>query len=103
MIESRNPSPRIIHVSWGKLEVEGKTEPYKDAKLFPGGSREWNWRVTPVRADLQSQTTPRRLVALPLRGRFWVGCVICLAGNLEEYRAVTLLCQSYGGRVGSKI
>jgi len=24
--------------------VEGRTEPYKDAKLFPGGSREWNWR-----------------------------------------------------------
>jgi len=46
MIESRNPSPRILHVSWGKLEVEGKAEPYKDAKLFPGGSREWNWRET---------------------------------------------------------
>ena len=35
-----------MHVSWGRLEVEGKTEPYKDAKLFPGGSREWNWRET---------------------------------------------------------
>jgi hypothetical protein len=46
MIESRNPSPRILHVSWGKLQVEGKTEPYKDAKVFPGGSREWNWRDT---------------------------------------------------------
>jgi hypothetical protein len=45
-VESRNPSPRIKHVSWGKLEVEGKAEPYKDAKLFPGGSREWNWRET---------------------------------------------------------
>ena len=21
-------------------------KPYKDAKLFPGGSREWNWRET---------------------------------------------------------
>src|SRR5439155_21676372 len=39
-------SPRIKHVSWGRLEVEGETEPYKDAKLFPGGSREWNWRET---------------------------------------------------------
>jgi len=46
MIESRNPSPRILHVSWGKLEVEERAEPYKDAKLFPGGSREWNWRDT---------------------------------------------------------
>ena len=41
-----NRSPRINHVSWGRLEVEGKAEPYKDAKLFPGGSQEWNWRDT---------------------------------------------------------
>ena len=26
--------------------MEGRAEPYKDAKLFPGGSREWNWRET---------------------------------------------------------
>src|SRR5439155_986873 len=45
-MESRNYSPRIKDVSWGRLEVEGKAEPYKDAKLFPGGSREWNWRET---------------------------------------------------------
>src|SRR5947208_16745821 len=46
MTETRNRSPRIKHVSWGQLEVEGRAEPYKDAKLFPGGSREWNWRDT---------------------------------------------------------
>jgi hypothetical protein len=46
MTESRNRSPRIKHVSWGQLQVEGEAEPYKDAKLFPGGSREWNWRET---------------------------------------------------------
>ena len=45
-MESSNRSPRIKHVSWGRLEVEGRAEPYKDAKLFPGGSREWNWRET---------------------------------------------------------
>jgi len=45
-MEGRNPSPRIKDVSWGRLEIEGKAEPYKDAKLFPGGSREWNWRET---------------------------------------------------------
>jgi len=39
-------SPRIKHVTWGRLEVEGLAEPYKDAKLFPGGSKEWNWRET---------------------------------------------------------
>ena len=46
MMERTNRSPRITNVSWGRLEVEGKAEPYKDAKLFPGGSREWNWRDT---------------------------------------------------------
>src|SRR2546426_10551617 len=43
-MKNQHRSPRIKHVSWGRLEVEGKAEPYKDAKLFPGGSREWNWR-----------------------------------------------------------
>jgi hypothetical protein len=46
VVNSRNSSPRIKHVSWDRLEVEGKAEPYKDAKLFPGGSRDWNWRET---------------------------------------------------------
>ena len=46
IMETTNRSPRINHVSWGRLEVEGEAEPYKDAKLFPGGSREWNWRET---------------------------------------------------------
>ena len=49
MMQSSNRSPRITDVSWGKLEVEGKAEPYKDAKLFPGGSCEWNWRETGTR------------------------------------------------------
>lgn len=38
-------SPRIAAVSWGRLEVEGG-RCFKDAKLFPGGSREWDWRET---------------------------------------------------------
>jgi hypothetical protein len=46
VIETSDRSPRITHVSWGRLEVEGEAELYKDAKLFPGGSREWNWRET---------------------------------------------------------
>ena len=37
--------PRITHVSWGRMEVDGDKN-YKDAKLFPGGSREWDWRET---------------------------------------------------------
>jgi hypothetical protein len=46
MMQSSNRSPRIKDASWGRLEVEDKAEPYKDAKLFPGGSCEWNWRET---------------------------------------------------------
>jgi hypothetical protein len=45
-VKNQLNSPRIKDVSWGRLEIEGKDEPYKDAKLFPGGSREWNWRET---------------------------------------------------------
>jgi len=39
-------SPRVTHLSWGHLEVEGRDEPYKDAKLWPGGSRAWDWGET---------------------------------------------------------
>ena len=42
------PSPRIQHVSWGRLEVAGHGS-FKDAKLFPGGAREWDWRETGTR------------------------------------------------------
>jgi hypothetical protein len=35
-------SPRIIGESWGNLEVEGQGT-FKDAKLWPGGARDWNW------------------------------------------------------------
>jgi hypothetical protein len=41
-------SPRILHLSWGRLEVEGLGA-FKDAKLYPGGVREWNWRDTGTR------------------------------------------------------
>jgi hypothetical protein len=46
IVKNEHRSPRIKHVSWGRLEVEGRAGFYKDAKLFPGGSREWNWRET---------------------------------------------------------
>lgn len=43
-MERDAPSPRITHMSWGRLEVGGKS--FKDAKLYPGGAREWDWRET---------------------------------------------------------
>ena len=38
-------SPRITHISWGYIEVEGLGSG-KDFKLYPGGGREWDWRET---------------------------------------------------------
>lgn len=41
-------SPRISRISWGRLEVEGQGA-FKDAKLYPGGAREWDWHETGTR------------------------------------------------------
>jgi hypothetical protein len=45
MREAASSSPRVEHVSWGRLDVAGHGS-FKDAKLFPGGAREWDWRET---------------------------------------------------------
>ena len=45
-MQEQTRSPRIKGFSWGHLEVEGSERPYKDAKLFPGGSRAWDWNET---------------------------------------------------------
>ncbi|MDQ7063548.1 MAG: Mth938-like domain-containing protein [candidate division KSB1 bacterium] len=47
--ESPAPSPRIVKLSWGRLEVDGTEHAFKDAKVFPGGAREWDWRETGTR------------------------------------------------------
>ncbi len=44
-MEEALKSPRITGLSWGRLEVDG-VKSYKDAKLFSGGSREWDWTET---------------------------------------------------------
>ncbi len=46
MTEQEARSPKITHLSWGRLEVEGEDGPFKDAKLFPRGAREWDWNET---------------------------------------------------------
>lgn len=42
-------SPRVTNCKWGGLEVEGNS--LKDAKLFPGGVREWDWNETGTRHE----------------------------------------------------
>jgi hypothetical protein len=44
-MEKRFPSPRITHLSWGHMEVADR-QSFKDAKLYPGGAREWDWKET---------------------------------------------------------
>ena len=42
-------SPLIKKHEWGKLWLEGHNQPLKDAKLYPGGAREWDWNETGTR------------------------------------------------------
>ncbi|CAO2613766.1 Mth938 domain-containing protein [Lemmus lemmus] len=39
-------SPKIASLSWGQMKVQGSTSTYKDCKVWPGGSRAWDWRET---------------------------------------------------------
>ena len=41
-------SPRIAHVSWGRMKVDG-IGTGKDFKLYPGGGRPWDWNETGTR------------------------------------------------------
>ena len=41
-------SPRILAVSWGRMQVDG-IGAGKDFKLYPGGGREWDWNETGTR------------------------------------------------------
>ena len=43
-------SPRIDRLSWGRVDVEGYP-PFRDAKVFPGGAREWDWSETGTRHE----------------------------------------------------
>ena len=44
-MSTRPRSPRVTHISWGRMEVEGLSAA-KDFKLYPGGGREWDWTET---------------------------------------------------------
>lgn len=42
---NKNKSPKIHSIEWGKISTSDGHS-YKDAKLYPGGSREWDWNET---------------------------------------------------------
>ena len=48
MSEQSSRSPRIRHISWGRMEVEGLGAG-KDFKLYPGGGHAWDWTETGTR------------------------------------------------------
>jgi hypothetical protein len=41
-------SPRILECRWGLVRIDGHGT-VKDAKLFPGGARAWDWNETGTR------------------------------------------------------
>jgi hypothetical protein len=43
-------SPVIEKFSWGSVQVNDYS-PFKDAKLYPGGAREWDWKETGTSHD----------------------------------------------------
>lgn len=40
-------SPVVAAFSWGRLEIGSRL--FKDARLYPGGARAWDWRETGTR------------------------------------------------------
>ena len=50
-MKQETSSPLVTHLSWGCLQVEGWDGQFKDAKLFPGGAREWDWSETGTSHD----------------------------------------------------
>lgn len=44
-MEDKNVSPKINSIEWGQVVTDDGNQ-YKDVKLFPGGSRAWDWNET---------------------------------------------------------
>ncbi|MEM7221533.1 MAG: MTH938/NDUFAF3 family protein [Pseudomonadota bacterium] len=38
-------APAITGLAWGRIEIDGHPT-FKDAKIWPGGARAWDWRET---------------------------------------------------------
>jgi hypothetical protein len=38
-------SPKITHISWGRMEIDGLGAG-RDFKLYPGGGQAWDWKET---------------------------------------------------------
>jgi hypothetical protein len=80
-MDPKKNSPRITHLSWGRLETEDG--PYKDARLYPGGTEEWNWKETGTSHDPGVQ--PADVERLLERG----ATVVVLSKGFHERLGIT--------------
>jgi hypothetical protein len=76
-MEPEKIAPEILADSWGRLEVAGQAQPFKDAKLYPGGARAWDWKETGTDhspgiqpADLEELVEHGARVVVLSRGRY---------------------------------
>jgi hypothetical protein len=68
-------SPGVLSHTWGELDIDGLGK-HVDAKLWPGGGREWDWTETGTHhqpgiqpADLEEVLTRELDVIVLSRGR----------------------------------
>ncbi len=55
---SATESPRISHLEWGKVHTD--VGEFRDAKLWPGGGRGWDWEETGTHHSPGVQTSDVR-------------------------------------------
>lgn len=63
-------SPEIASLSWGHIKVKGCASSYKDCKVWPGGSREWDWRETGT--DVSARLFQEHLTEIAMLSPFFV-------------------------------
>lgn len=90
-MEDREKSPRIEDIQWGQIVVAGVGR-FKDAKLYPGGARAWDWRETGTDhhpgiqpADVQELLDHGAQVVILARG--YLGRLEVMAETLERLQA----------------
>lgn len=87
-------SPLVTGLSWGSVETEAGT--FRDAKLWPGGGRGWDWRETGTEhspgiqpADVEELLSRRPEVVVLSRGR---------QGRLQVQRSTLEAVEAAGAR-----
>jgi hypothetical protein len=96
MTSSPARSPKVLHISWGRMEVE-ELDVGKDFKLYPGGGRPWDWAETDTRhipgiqpADVQELLDHGATVVVLSRGMDLVLQVCPETHVLLKERGVTV-------------